>query len=92
MLSPSDSHRFAISLEDSLGEQMQNIYLLYDAAPELRDLVGTLDDSHCRQESLSTTAELRGRFLFLVQKVFSVLAETRLLALFLDDIHDAPEA
>lgn len=89
-MSPSDVQRFANALNDSLGEQIQNINLLYEAAPELVDII-PLNNPQYRRESLST-AELRGRFLFLVQKVFAVLAETRLLALFLDDIHDAPKA
>lgn len=94
MISPCDAQRFATALNDKLGEQMQNIHLLYEAAPELMDIVGSLDKpvgSQSRQESLPSN-ELRGRFLLLVQNVFAVLAEIRLLALFLDDIHDAPEA
>jgi hypothetical protein len=43
------------------------------------------------QETL-TTRELRARFQSLVENVFSVLAETRLFALFLDDLHEADES
>jgi len=39
-----------------------------------------------------TTAELRVRFQTLVEQVFSVVAEVRLLALFLDDVHEADES
>jgi hypothetical protein len=35
---------------------------------------------------------LRIRFQTLVEQVFAVLAEVRLLALFLDDLHEADES
>ena len=43
------------------------------------------------KEALSTS-ELRVRFQTLVEQVFSVIAEVRLLALFLDDLHEADES
>lgn len=41
---------------------------------------------------LLSTAELRVRFQTLVEQVFAVLADVRLLALFLDDLHEADES
>lgn len=89
MVSDADVRRFSVDLKDSLGVQLQNISLLYEGAPQLRDILeqfGTTVEH--RQEPL-TTAELRDRFISLVQKVFSVLAQIRPFALFLDDLHDA---
>lgn len=93
MESYPDLLRFGTALKKSLGVQIQNIPLLYDAAPELRDILSLLTiNAEYRPEPPLSTAELRTRFFFLVQKVFAVVAETRLLALFLDDIQDAPGA
>ena len=40
-------------------------------------------------EVFLNTRELRARFQTLVANVFSVIAETRLFSLFLDDLHEA---
>jgi hypothetical protein len=88
----NDLHRFISSLKIRLGPQIRNIPLLYDGAPELRDILELFDmATNAPQESLPTR-ELRARFQSLVEIVFSVLAETRLFALFLDDLHDADES
>ena len=66
--------------------------LLYEGAPELRTIF-SLFDIHIEapQEALETN-ELPARFQSLVENVFAVLAETRLFALFLDDLHEAPDS
>jgi hypothetical protein len=87
-----DVHRFVAALRERLGPQMQNIPLLYQGSPELRDMLalfGLYLDTP--RESLSTK-ELRARFQSLVESVFTVIAETRLFALFLDDLHEADES
>ncbi|OBZ79765.1 Peroxide stress-activated histidine kinase mak2 [Grifola frondosa] len=66
--------------------------LLYEGAPELRDILALFDISIDSPEELLETNELRARFQSLVENVFSVLAETRLFALFLDDLHEASES
>ena len=84
-----DLHRFISSLKTRLGPHARNIPLLYTSAPELRDILELFDiGTHQQQESLSTE-ELRARFQSLVEIVFTVLAETRPLALFLDDVQEA---
>jgi predicted ATPase len=89
MVYQSDLHRFVATLRSQLGPQLQNVPLLYNGAPELRDILAlfniNMDSPH---ENLST-AELRARFQSLVVDVFSVLAQTRLLAILLDDLHEA---
>ena len=88
----SDLHRFVNELKQRLGPQLQNVPLLYEGAPELRTifaLFGLTIDSP--QEPLETN-ELPARFQSLVENVFSVLADTRLFALFLDDLHEAPDS
>ncbi|KAI0028278.1 histidine kinase [Vararia minispora EC-137] len=92
MVFSTDLHRFIGSLKVRLGPQIRNIPLLYDGAPELRDILDLFNmSSEIPQESLPTR-ELRARFQSLVEIVFSVLAETRLFALFLDDLQDADES
>jgi hypothetical protein len=89
MVFHNDLHRFVTSLKERLGPQIQNVPLLYQGTPELRDILDTVMDTP--QEPLSTP-ELRARFQTLVETVFSVIAETRLFALFLDDLHEADES
>ncbi|VDC01932.1 unnamed protein product [Peniophora sp. CBMAI 1063] len=85
----NDLHRFITSLKTKLGPHARNIPLLYTSAPELRDILELFDiGTHQQQESLPIE-ELRVRFQSLVEIVFSVLAETRPLALFLDDVQEA---
>ncbi|EPQ61132.1 hypothetical protein GLOTRDRAFT_113578 [Gloeophyllum trabeum ATCC 11539] len=92
MVFHSDLHRFVAALKARLGPQLQNVPLLYQGADELRDVLSLFDiNLEPPRESLSTR-ELRARFQSLVENVFVVLAETRLFALFLDDLHEADES
>ncbi|KAH9927462.1 histidine kinase [Epithele typhae] len=88
----SDLHRFVNDLKQRLGPQLQNVPLLYEGAPELKTIFSifglTID---LPQETLETS-ELPARFQSLVENVFAVLAETRLFALFLDDLHEASDS
>lgn len=89
MVFHTDLHRFVNALRERLGPQLQNVPLLYQGTPELKDVLA-LFDIHLEtpQEPLNT-GELRARFQSLVETVFTVIAETRLFALFLDDLHEA---
>jgi hypothetical protein len=89
MVFHTDLHRFVTSLRERLGPQLQNVPLLYQGTPELKDVLA-LFDIHLNppQEPLNTR-ELRARFQSLVENVFAVISETRLFALFLDDLHEA---
>ncbi len=88
----SDLHRFVNDLKQRLGPQLQNVPLLYEGAPELKTIFALFDIViDTPQESLETS-ELPARFQSLVESVFAVLAETRLFALFLDDLHEAPDS
>ncbi|OCH84424.1 histidine kinase [Obba rivulosa] len=87
----TDLHTFVTSLRARLGPQIQNVPLLYEGVPELRDILALFDISLEVPHETLETHELRARFQSLVQNVFSVLAETRLFALFLDDLHDASD-
>ncbi|KAJ6626914.1 dual-domain HisK/Mak2 protein kinase [Mycena sp. CBHHK59/15] len=92
MVFHTDLQRFVIALKERLGPQLQNVPLLYHGTPELKDVLALFDiDIDASKEHL-TTRELRARFQTLVQNVFSVIAETRLFALFLDDLHEADES
>ncbi|KZT67653.1 histidine kinase [Daedalea quercina L-15889] len=75
-----------------LGPQLRNVPLLYEGAPELRDILALFDIVIEAPPEPLETHELRARFQSLFQSVFSVLAETRLFALFLDDLHDASDS
>ncbi|KAH8086606.1 histidine kinase [Cristinia sonorae] len=88
----TDLHRFVTALRVQLGPQLQNVPLLYEGAPELQDILGLFDISIDMPEMALDTHELRARFQSLVEGVFTVLAETRLFALFLDDLHEASDS
>ncbi|KZT06226.1 histidine kinase [Laetiporus sulphureus 93-53] len=88
----TDVHNFVTALKRHLGPQLHNVPLLYEGAPELRDILKLFDITIEAPQEVLETHELRARFQSLVQSVFSVLAETRLFALFLDDLHDANDS
>ncbi|KAG2023171.1 atypical/HisK protein kinase [Coprinopsis cinerea AmutBmut pab1-1] len=92
MVFHTDLQRFVAGLQERLGPQMQNVPLLFQGTPELKDVLATfnivLEEP---QEPLDST-DLRSRFQSLVEKVFAVIAETRLFALFLDDLHEADDS
>ncbi|RDB29051.1 Peroxide stress-activated histidine kinase mak2 [Hypsizygus marmoreus] len=87
-----DLHRFVNALRERLGPQIQNVPLLYQGTPELKDVLGLFDIEIDPPTERLATRELRARFQSLVENVFSVIAETRLFALFLDDLHEADES
>lgn len=89
MVFHTDLHRFVTSLRQRLGPQLQNVPLLYQGTPELKDVLALFDIHLEPPEESINTRELRARFQSLVENVFSVIAETRLFALFLDDLHEA---
>ena len=92
MVFSADLQRFVTNLRARLGPQLNNAPLLYQGVPELRDILNLFNvDVVAVKESLSTS-ELRARFQSLVEQVLSVLAEVRLSALFLDDLHEADES
>ena len=93
MVFHTDLHRFVTSLRERLGPQLQNMPLLYQGTPELKDVLQLYDIvlDPMPKEALATR-ELRARFQSLVENVFAVIAETRLFALFLDDLHEADES
>lgn len=88
----TDLHRFVTALRVRLGPQIQNVPLLYEGAPELQDILRLFDITIDMPEMTLDTHELRARFQSLVEGVFTVLAETRLFALFLDDLHEASDS
>ncbi len=92
MVFHTDVHRFVNALKDKLGPQIQNAPLLYQGAPELQDILGLLDIHLDTPREKLATRELRARFQTLVENVFTVIADTRMLALFLDDLQDADES
>ncbi|KAJ6569666.1 dual-domain HisK/Mak2 protein kinase [Mycena capillaripes] len=92
MVFHTDLQRFVIALKERLGPQLQNVPLLYHGTPELKDVLALFDIELATPKEHLSTPELRARFQTLVQSVFSVIAETRLFALFLDDLHEADES
>ncbi|OSD05781.1 histidine kinase [Trametes coccinea BRFM310] len=88
----SDLHRFVNDLKQRLGPQLQNVPLLYEGAPELKTILALFNIVIETPQETLETSELPARFQSLVESVFAVLAETRLFALFLDDLHDAPDS
>ncbi|KAI9445552.1 histidine kinase [Lactarius indigo] len=92
MVFHTDLHRFVATLKERLGPQLRIVPLLYEGVPELRDILNHFEISLDIPQETLTTRELRARFQSLVENVFSVLAETRLFALFLDDLHEADES
>ncbi|KAJ7275535.1 histidine kinase [Mycena haematopus] len=92
MVFHTDLQRFVSALKERLGPQLQNVPLLYHGTPELKDVLALFDIELAVPKETLSTRELRVRFQTLVQSVFSVIAETRLFALFLDDLHEADES
>lgn len=92
MVFHTDLHRFVDALQERLGPQIQNVPLLYQGTPELKDVLALFDINIDPPVEHLATRELRARFQSLVENVFSVIAETRLFALFLDDLHEADES
>lgn len=88
----SDLHRFVTDLKQRLGPQLQNVPLLYEGAPELKTIFSLFDITIEPPRETLETNELPARFQSLVENVFSVLAGMRLFALFLDDLHEAPDS
>ena len=87
-----DVQRFVNTLKTRLGPLLLNAPLLYDGVPEFRTVLQLHGiDISTPKEALSTL-ELRIRFQSLVEQIFAVLAEIRLLALFLDDLHEADDS
>ncbi|TFY83386.1 hypothetical protein EWM64_g624 [Hericium alpestre] len=91
MVFHSDLHRFIASLKTRLGPQLRILPLLYEGAPELQDIMSLVDGNAEPPQEPLASRELRARFQSLVENVFAVLAETRLFALFLDDLHEADD-
>ncbi|KAJ7922998.1 hypothetical protein B0H13DRAFT_1981220 [Mycena leptocephala] len=92
MVFHTDLQRFVTALKERLGPQLQNVPLLYHGTPELKDVLALFDIELATPKEHLSSRELRARFQTLVQSVFSVIAETRLFALFLDDLHEADES
>jgi hypothetical protein len=84
--------RFVNSLKERLGPQICNVPLLFQGTPELRDVLAHAEIPLDALKERLTTRELRARFQSLVENVFAVIAETRLFALFLDDLHEADQS
>ncbi|KAF8167825.1 hypothetical protein B0H34DRAFT_645007 [Crassisporium funariophilum] len=92
MVFHTDLHRFVTTLRERLGPQIQNAPLLYQGTPELKDVLALFHIHLDTPQEPLNTKELRARFQSLVENVFAVIAETRLFALFLDDLHEADES
>ncbi|KDR85277.1 hypothetical protein GALMADRAFT_218372 [Galerina marginata CBS 339.88] len=92
MVFHTDLHRFVNALRERLGPQLQNVPLLYQGTPELKDVLALFDIHLDNPQEPLNSRELRARFQSLVENVFTVIAETRLFALFLDDLHEADQS
>lgn len=92
MVFHTDLRRFVNALQERLGPQLQNVPLLYQGTPELREALATFDIVLDQPQEPLDSTDLRARFQSLVEKVFAVIAETRLFALFLDDLHEADDS
>jgi len=92
MVFDSDLHRFIAHLKSKLGPQLILLPLLYHGAPELKDILAAHDiHIQARPEESLDTSELRTRFQTLMVSILSIIAETRLFALFLDDLQEADD-
>lgn len=92
MVFPTDLQRFVTRLREKLGPQLQSVPLLYQGTPELQEVLASFGISLEVPIEHLDPSELRARFKSLVESVFCVIADTRLFALFLDDLHDADES
>lgn len=92
MMFQSDRHMFVSLLRARLGPQLHNVPLLYHGVPELRDLLAAFGINLAEPQALLSTEELGARFQSLVECVYGTLADVRILALFLDDLHFADKS
>ncbi|RXW16010.1 hypothetical protein EST38_g9848 [Candolleomyces aberdarensis] len=92
MVFHTDLQRFVTGLQEQLGPQIQNVPLLYQGTPELKEALDRFDINLEEPHEPLDSRDLRSRFQSLVEKVFAVIAETRLFALFLDDLHEADDS
>lgn len=92
MIFQTDVQRFVNTLKARLGPLLLNAPLLYDGVPEFRTVLQLHGIDISTPKEMLTTLELRIRFQSLVEQIFAVLAEIRLLALFLDDLHEADDS
>ncbi|KAH7929368.1 dual-domain HisK/Mak2 protein kinase [Leucogyrophana mollusca] len=92
MVFHTDLHRLVKALKERLGPQLDNLPLLFEGSPELRDILELFGIKIDVPKDRLATVELRARFQSLVENVFSVLAEIRLVALFIDDLHEADDS
>ena len=92
MIFQTDVQRFVNTLKTRLGPLLLNAPLLYDGVPEFRNILQLHGIDISTPKEALLTLELRIRFQSLVEQIFAVLAEVRLLALFLDDLHEADES
>ncbi|EGO02766.1 hypothetical protein SERLA73DRAFT_150394 [Serpula lacrymans var. lacrymans S7.3] len=73
MIFHTDLHRFVNALKERLGPQLQNIPLLYQGTPELRDILGIFDidiEIPSNKDRLATL-ELRARSLDLIETLIN---------------------
>lgn len=92
MMFQNDRQAFVQLLKARLGAQLLNIPLLFHGVPELRDLLAAFGIVLAEPKVMLSTEELGARFQSLVECVYGTLADVKLLALFLDDIHFADKA
>lgn len=90
LTSEVDVVRFVVDLQSVLGEQLQNIPLLYAGCPVLSEVLSRVGTTANGSQQEVPTRELRDRFMFLVATVFSTIGQIRPIAVFLDDLHNAP--
>jgi hypothetical protein len=62
MVFHTDMHRFVTALKARLGPQLNNIPLLYQGTPELKDVLGSFGINIDTPQERLATRELRARF------------------------------
>ncbi|KAG8792150.1 hypothetical protein FRC17_008642, partial [Serendipita sp. 399] len=92
MMFQVDRQVFVSLLKARLGQQISELPLLYHGVPELRDLLGAFGVHLAEPQVVPSTEELGARFQTLVEGVYGTLADVKLLALVLDDIHFADKS
>ncbi|EIW86383.1 dual-domain HisK Mak2 protein kinase [Coniophora puteana RWD-64-598 SS2] len=92
MANKNDLHTFVTSLQERMGQHLQNVPLLYQGIPEIKDILEFFSITIDSPQDRLATSELRARFQSLLENMLLAISEIKTIALFFDDLHEADDS
>jgi len=92
MANKNDLHTFVTSLQERMGQHLQNVPLLYQGVPEIKDILEFFSITIDSPQDRLATSELRARFQSLLENMLLAISEVKTIALFFDDLHEADDS